>query len=1143
MNKNRFYEISKLFLIILLGIGFSIHTAKANHADDFEEKRQAKLLIDVLEEISTKYQVFFSYELTLLEEIKVEFEFKAEESLDQAISRLMVKTNLQYDSFNEKYFVIYENSKKAKKDSRKVIKKFKQIERLQRRGTIKVQQTQTQQTKQMASVVEAVIALKEEKIITGTITDTNGELLIGATVLVKSTSIGTTTDFNGTYSISAPDDATTLVISYIGYAEQEIAIGGRTVIDVQLLESAAQLEEVVVVGYGSFKKSDLTGSVLRADIEAFEEQPNISIIQSLQGSVPGLNVGQVDAAGESPEILIRGRTSISGQQNPLIVLDGTIFRGQLIDINPSDIASVDVLKDASSTAVYGSQAANGVILVTTKSGKSAQKTTINYTTSYTVQSAIKALKPGDGADYIQHIIDGDITDSHTASSGFLQLNPDYNPTTRFKTGDMITAFNAGQQTNWYDLLTNENPYINTHNLSLSHRNEHVAAFASVGYTEQVGNQVGEEYKRWNVRLNLDNYVTNWLTVGIQTFATSSDFSGLDIDRNLRYLPPYALDRDETGAITVQPGGLSTNPLRFIEEADHKDTRLNLFGNIFAKIDVPFVEGLSYKINYSTNYSIGKEFIFRPYGQNFQGAGSKFVAFDRSYSSDNVLTYNRALTEDHKITATLLYGFEKLNGDATLSGSSLFLNDALGYNQLEAGQSDLQTAASSGYEEASLYSMARLFYGFQGKYLLTGTIRRDGFSGFGVRNKFGTFPSASAAWVLSRESFLSDLTDITFLKLRGAYGVSGNRTIGRYATLATVSGAFNYVDADGNAQFGQSISSLANPNLKWETTTGLNLGVDYALFNSRVSGSIDFYSNETEDVLYEVNLPQIARFSSIPVNLGKLKNSGIDLMISTINIQREDLTWTSTFNFSRNRDELVELLGFDNDGDGIEDDIIDAGLFIGQPLSTIYDYEITGNLYQLEDELPSGFDIGAHQLKDLDGDGDFTPDDRTIIGYQEPSYRFSIQNEVRYRGFTLRVFLNSVQGGNNYYLGEDMLTSWNAINSETVFDRNFPAGADYWTPENPDAKYQKLFINVSGGLQGTRYTARSFVRLQDVSLSYTFPSSIMERLKIANLKLYVSAKNLTTWTKFPGWDPETGSGLTRGGRPVLKGYSFGLNVSF
>ncbi|MEQ6121277.1 TonB-dependent receptor [Reichenbachiella sp. MALMAid0571] len=987
---------------------------------------------------------------------------------------------------------------------------------------------------------EAVVEFADVEI-SGTITDENGEGLPGATVLIKGTSDGTTSDLSGSYKLLVSENAV-LEISYVGYVSQEVSVGTRSVIDIQLVPDAEQLDEIVVIGYGTQKKSDLTGSVLQADIESFREQPNVSLFQSLQGSLPGLNVGQVDAAGEDPEISIRGRTSISGEQSPLVVLDGTIYRGNIVDINPNDIQSVDILKDASAASVYGSQAANGVIIITSKTGNKTEKTTINYSSTFTTQSAAKEYKAGSGQDYINQFINGDILNSRIGPD-YLELNPSYDPRTLFKTQDMVEAYDAGIETNWYDLLTNDKPYLISQNLSLAHSNANVSTFMSVGYTDQAGYHVGEDYKRWNARLNLDNYVTNWLTIGIQSFITSSDFSGLDISRNLRYLSPYSLARDEDGELTVQPGGNATNPLRDLEEADHSDMRLNLFGNIYAKIDIPFIQGLSYKINYTTNYRNENEFLFRPYGANFQGEGSKENDTRRSYSSDNILTYQKTFAQNHNLTATLLYGFEKRVGNGTLAKASVFLDDVLGYNSLQSGQADLQSVSTTAYKEASLYSMARLIYGFQGKYLFTGTIRRDGFSGFGKDNKFGVFPSASVAWVISQEDFFSQVSWLPSLKIRASYGTSGNRTIGRYQTLAEVDGAFVYVDSNGSPLYGQEIISLASPNLKWETTTGINIGIDFALFKGRIMGNIDYYKNDTKDVLYEVNLPQLAGFSKIPINLGKLKNQGIDLSISSVNYEKNDLTWTSTFNFSRNRDELVELLGFDNDGDGVEDDIVSSGLFIGEPIDAIYDYKITGELFQIGDDIPSGFDVGAYKLQDLDGVDGFTPDDRTIIGYTSPSYRFSVQNKLQYKNWSLSLFINSVQGGKNRYLGEDVLTSWNDISSENVFDRNVPAGIDYWTPENPNARYQKLRINVSDGLIGTRYASRSFVRLQDVSLSYNFDSELLSKFNITRLKVFVSGKNLATWTGYNGWDPETNTALVRDGRPVMKSYSLGLNIEF
>ncbi len=380
-----------------------------------------------------------------------------------------------------------------------------------------------------------------QKTVSGTITS-GGEALIGANVLVKGTNIGTVTDINGAYTIeNIPEGNDILVVSFLGFETQELSIEGQNVLDLVLQTGAAVLDELVVVGYGTQKKSDLTGAVVRADLETFREQPNVSLFQSLQGTVPGLNVGQVDAAGEDPTIRIRERTSLGGEQQPLIVLDGVIYRGNLVDLNPNDIESVDVLKDASSTAIYGSQAANGVILITSKTGKTVGKTSINYQASYTMQDPTKEFRAQGVEGWYDQYVNGFFFDSRFAPD-FTELDPDYDARPLFKTQDMVTAYdayvqNSGPEAGWYDLLTDNNPSIQSHNLSLTHHNENVSSFMSVGYTDQIGYHVGEDYTRWNARLNLDNYVTDWLTIGVQSFATSSDFSGLDINRELRYLPP------------------------------------------------------------------------------------------------------------------------------------------------------------------------------------------------------------------------------------------------------------------------------------------------------------------------------------------------------------------------------------------------------------------------------------------------------------------------------------------------------------------------------------------------------------------------------------------------------------------------------
>ncbi|GAA5219816.1 TonB-dependent receptor [Membranihabitans marinus] len=983
---------------------------------------------------------------------------------------------------------------------------------------------------------------KLELVVSGRVVDQSGESLIGVNVTVKGTDKGTATDFDGNFELAGVNENAILICSYIGYQSQEVPVNGKSNIEIVMVSDAEMLDEIIVVGYGVQNKSDLTGSVVRADIESFREQPNISIMQSLQGSVPGLNIGQVNEAGAEPDMQIRGRTSLSGEQNPLIVLDGVIYRGNISDINPSDIKTVDVLKDASAASIYGSQASNGVIILTTKSGGEVGKPIIRYNNSMTFQSPIKEFATGSPEDYLQKTEWSDIFNSRTQESGYLNPVQGWEPSSNFKTNDEITAYNQGRSDNWYDLLTNDNPYIQNHNLSLANRSEWSNYYISMGLTDQEGYMKNEGYQRLNARVNVETKVNNWLDLGLQSTVAKSNYDGPEVSVGNRYISPFATAYNEAGELIQLTGGLTTNPLIQLE-SDYLNKRLNLFGNFYANIDLPFIEGLSYKGNYSVNYQNANINYFREYSSNFQGQGSKQIGLTNSWLSDHILTYKRNFNQRHNLFVTLVYGAENRKYDLTQATSSIFANPVLGYNSLQSGSADQQLAITGAWEEASLYQMARINYGFDYKYLFTATVRRDGFSGFGASNKFGIFPSVSLAWVMSEENFVADaLPWVNTLKLRLSYGSNGNRTIGRYQTLAQINAGFDYILADGTPVYSQAISKLASPDLKWETTTGFNVGFDFGVLKERLIGSVDYYNNETTDLLYQVDIPGISRFETFPDNLGRIHNQGLDLTITSVNIQKKNFTWETSFVFSRNRNKLVELLGFDNDGDGVEDDLISEGLFIGESIDAIYGYQIDG-FWQVGDEIPAYSDLGAYKVVDVNGDGQITPDDRSILGYSSPNFRFSINNSLQYNNWTLRVFVNSIQGGNGYYLGEDNLNAWGIINQENHFNIHFPNDLDFWTPENPNATYQRPNINISSGLAGTQYSPRSFVRLQDVSLSYTFMDQWLEKIKLESLKLFVSGKNLATFTNWRGWDPETGQKITSSGLPVLKGYSLGLNLAF
>jgi len=989
--------------------------------------------------------------------------------------------------------------------------------------------------------------LQQQKSVSGKVTDSSGGSLPGVSVVVKGTTNGTITDGNGNFSISNIPENATLQFSFVGMKGQEIKVGTEPTIDVVLTEETIGIEEVVAIGYGTQRKKDLSGSVVRADINAIKESPNVSLGSALQGTIAGLNVGAVTTAGSDPLITIRGRTSISGSSSPLMVLDGIIYRGNLIDLNPSDIESVDILKDASATAIYGSQASNGVILITSKIGKIMKKPTIEYSLSYSLQEiANNDMLPEDGAGFIRKIGDRYLSESRTGAD-LLAPNPTWDPTSKFFGPEILGGYQNGTENNWWDLLTNKNPYIQTHNVSVSGKNELSSYFFSMGYTDQNNVVINDTYERYNYRVNLDTKITNWMKVGLQSFMSVSNVSAVSpsIGDILR-LPPQVPYLNENGGYILQPYRGILNPFLQMDQQD-KDKRHNLFANIYADIDIPFIKGLNYRLNFSQNLIDGKRYNFNSYAQNFTGEGYKTNNSQYSYTLDNIVSYRRTFG-NHAVNGTFVYGTEKREYEGTTARSVKFGNNILGYDKLDAGQAGLQTSASSAWEETSLYAMLRLGYIYKDRYIFTGTVRRDGFSGFGPNNKFGVFPSAAFAWRLSEESFIKDETSvIDDLKLRLSYGVSGNRTVGRYETLAKIESTVGngYLFGDGAAaEQGQRISSMPNPDLKWESTKSLNFGADFSLFDNRLSGSLEYYTANTFDLLYRIDIPVINGFGSIPLNIGKLKNSGQEVTVTGVPVRKKDFNWEVTVNFSRNRNEVVSILGNDVNKDGKEDDLVSSKIFIGHPYGVAYDFNIIG-MWQMADyqasQIPAGFTYGTYKVEDIDNSGSYTAGaDRKILGYTDPSYRFSIQNTLRYKAFELKIFINSIQGGKDYYYGQPGTT---LANPDNIYGSNL-FKFDYWTPENPNARYRQIgYYTVALGETFSPYVQRSFVRLQDLTLSYNVPKSLLQKIKLDRLKIFANGKNLLTFTDWDGWDPETGTGLDAGAYPLLKSYSFGLNVEF
>ncbi|MFC4209844.1 SusC/RagA family TonB-linked outer membrane protein [Pedobacter lithocola] len=952
----------------------------------------------------------------------------------------------------------------------------------------------------------------------------------GVTIKIKNSQLTALSDNNGEYKITVPDDQAILVFSYVGYEIQEKSIGSARVINIALKTSQANLEEVVVVGYGTQKKADVTGSVARANLDDFRNAPTTNIANLLQGTVPGLNVGQVNRAGATPAISIRGQNTLGGNQNVLIILDGVQYNGSLTSINPDDISTIDVLKDASATAVYGAQAANGVILITSRKG-TIGKTRISLSSQYATQEPNVALKPMARDEYLDHIKYLYYDQAFLAPS-YTQANPNFNLAS-FVDLSMKDAQGNILPNNfsWYEEATRTGIILDNQ-LSVSGGSDKLTFLLSGNFTKNAGFINNDLFKRRGLRANIETKATNWLTIGLQSFGSFVNEDGVEpAFATINGMSPLSLPYDANGNLIINPYNTNiTNPLLSYQAKDF-DRKNYFFANVYATVQLP-LKGLSYKVNFGNNYRIELKNISNQYDANLTGQASKENTTYYDYTFDNLLTYNKAI-DRHNFTGTLLYGAIERDNSYTRAYATGFSRLTLGYNNLQQGTN--RFAISNAWKETLNYQMFRLNYNFDSRYLFTGTIRRDGFSGFAENNKYGVFPSVSFGWDISKESFFK-VGWVDNLKLRAGYGVAGNQTT-RYSSLANVDVNAAYIFGDGGStQFGQQVNSLSNPDLRWEKTRGLNLGLEFTFWNNRFSGVVEYYDTKTTDLLYLVNIPNITGFTNILTNVGQLDNQGIELSFNSKNILTKQFQWTTALNFSRNVNKVVKLLG-DKNGDGIEDDLPQSGLFIGQTTGVIYDYQTNG-IWQIGEQIPAGYSPGTYKIVDQNGDGVINASDRSILGTSNPGFRLSMLNNFQYKNFTLTVFLNSIQGGNRSWLASNTPRK---IRDDNSIRDNYLSGIDFWAPDNPGGKYPRSIVSAT--LNPSLYQNRSFVRLQDVSLSYKFVGKFIERLKLQNLNVFISGRNLATWTNWEGWDPETNQGLTNDGRPVFKSYSAGLNVTF
>lgn len=1054
--------------------------------------------------------------------------------------------------------------------------------------------------------------------VTGKVTDAQtGEPLIGVNITIEGTTIGVITDIEGRYAIDVTSESSVLVFSYIGYLSEKVTVSNRASIDINLVPDIKKLDEVVVVGYGTMKKKDLTGSIVQIRPDKLADS-NPKTVQDVLRGIPGLSVGYDASAKGGGSMKIRGQRSVytdGGHNDPLIILDGMNFFGELSEINPDDIAQIDVLKDASSAAVYGSRAASGVIIITTKKGKQG-KPVVNVSSTFGLVTKSAYREVFDPEGYMKFREDWYKKDTYgvNATTGAYEAyqagtqkgklgyydSPsnlsqygvsleNWRAYTTNAAGEsdlsiyarrlnmtdiVLKNYLAGKTFDWYD-HTFQTGFNQDYNASISGANEKMNYYLSLGYLNNEGAVVGNEYQAFRSNMKVEGKVNKWLEVGANVnFQNRTDGDiqpGLGTnywDENQIRLSPYATHHDSLGVAVREPMG-STQGYHYNYDYNRQfkdlDKGYMILNSIFnAKVKLPF--NITYSFNAAPRYQYFHDRYFESSKNPDWKATGGLVNREQTkrfdWSLNNTLNWDYTVAEKHHFNVTLVQEAEERRfWKDRVEARNIQPSDALGYHLTTNGDKTKSTFSSDDSHQTSDGLLARLHYAFNNRYLLTASMRRDGYSAFGEDNRYGYFPSVGLAWSFTNENFFK-WAPMSSGKLRFSYGKNGNRSLSDpyvwMANLVSRTTTQGYLDNSGTLTQIRylTVDRMANPNLKWENTEAYNVALDFGFFDDRISGSIEYYDMFTNNMILGQRLPQFSGFSSITTNLGEIENKGFEFSINTVNIRNSILEWSTTLNFSYNKNEIKHLTYekeniLDANGNIVgtkEMDDKSNGWFIGQPISAIWNYRVTGiwQTSELEEAKRHGQKPGDPKVANnytaddkVNADGTVTPvyndKDKEFLGQADPPIHWAMRNDfVLWKNLNVSFNIYSYMGHKSLsgnYLNRDNDGSL-ITNMMNTFSK------EYWTPENPTNDYARLDAQgPAGATSPGKLYDRSFIRLDNISIGYSLPERFTKPYNIERVKVYGSIQNVGVWQK--DWeygDPETGGLATRI-------FSMGLNLTF